>query len=167
MKTLTRNHAGFVHYPSDFPIRVLDGTARFRTKCDMLVGPCSCGDVHQEWDIHTIHALRTQEAVLETLTLVPVDGVVKIPRFWLHVDSRHYHCDVFSGECRCGKTHTANEHWVKETLQDHNAKIIFFEEADLPTVQSQVGAPLHLLRETRWANRRYLAADRKGVYTCR
>lgn len=169
MKTLTRNHAGFVQYPSDLPPRTLDGSARFRTKCDMLVGPCSCGDIHQEWDIHTKRLCRTEGTKIETMTLIASeDGSVHIPRYWLHINNDHYNCDVFSGECACGQTHTANELWIKETLDDHFAKIIFFPEADLPTVESRVGTT----RSNRysfgssWADRKHRAAENRGVYQC-
>lgn len=170
MKKLTRNHAGFVLYPSTLPAHTVDGSSRFRTKCDMLVGPCSCGDIHQEWDIHVRRILRTTEYTkIEIMTLITTDGKVCIPRYWLHINSNHFFCDVFSGACACGQIHTANELWVKETLEDHCAEIIFFPEANQPTVESRVGAQSQSQWGTgsRWDDRRYSAATSRGVYPCR
>jgi len=168
MKKLTRNHAGFVLYPPDLPPRTLDGSARFRTKCDMLVGPCSCGDIHQEWDIQTKRLLRINNTKIEVMTLiVSEDNKVHIPRYWLHINSDHYICDVLSGACECGQTHTANELWVKETLDDHCAEIIFFPEANVPTIESRVGTKrLSFNQCGRWTDRKFRAAENRGVYQC-
>jgi hypothetical protein len=133
----------------------------------MLVGPCSCGDIHQEWDIQVRRVLRTTEHTkIETMTLIATDGKVYIPRYWLHINSDHFGCDVFSGECACGQTHTANELWVKETLEDHCAEIIFFPEADQPTVDSKIGATPAWQCGSRWLDRKRNAADIRGVYPC-
>jgi len=125
MKTISRRVAsGFVKYPKDFNKRIIDGTARFRTKCDMLVGPCACGGVHQEQDDWVRRLLSEHDANIEQLTLAPEeDGTIPIPRYW-SLPRQHLNCTVLSGLCGCGQTHTANERWVVTLLEQHGTKLL-------------------------------------------
>lgn len=132
-----RPQSGFVKYPKDFEKRMVDGTARFRTKCDMLVGPCACGFVHQESDSHVQVRLDDYDAEIEPINLtVAEDGKVYIPRYWFRPRG-HEQCTVLSGECACGVTHTANEEWVQRLLRDHIAKILGCPEVDEPIISSR------------------------------
>ncbi|MFA5344715.1 MAG: hypothetical protein WC315_00335 [Candidatus Omnitrophota bacterium] len=135
MKILKRRlSSGFVKYPKDFDRRIIDGTARFRTKCDMLVGPCACGGVHQEHDDWVQQLLGDNDAVIEPLMLAPEEsGIILIPRYWLRPRG-HERCTVLSGRCACGRNHTANERWVVDLLASHGAKLIGCKEVDLPPV---------------------------------
>ncbi len=133
MKTLSRRPAtGFVQYPKDFERHIIDGTARFRTKCDMLVGPCSCGYVHQESDPWVLDTLDRYDCDIEPLILVTDNGYIPIPRYW-QKPVAHEGCNVLSGQCRCGEIHTVNEGWVKILLRDHISRVVGCPESDLPT----------------------------------
>ncbi len=128
-----RPKSGFVLYPKDAEKRTIDGTARFRTRCDVIVGPCACGGVHQESDNWVKNTLAENELELEPLVLQPIDGVVFIPRYWgrsLHREA----CTTLHGRCACGGQHAANERWVRDLLEAHNAVIADCPEASLPTV---------------------------------
>jgi hypothetical protein len=135
MKILKRRKSsGFVKYPKDFDKRIIDGTARFRTKCDMLVGPCACGGVHQEHDEWVRQMLGDNDAAIEALTLAPEEnGAVLIPRYWLRPRG-HERCTVLSGRCACGRRHAANERWVVDMLQQHSAKIVGCASIDSPPI---------------------------------
>jgi hypothetical protein len=139
MNTLKRRaNSGFVQYPKTFEKRIIDGTARYRTKCDMLVGPCSCGGVHQEHDDWVRRLLTVNDSEIEQLTLAPEDdGTVHIPRYWLRPRG-HERCTVFSGSCACGRTHTANENWIQVLLANHGAKIVGCPEADGPIIEDVI-----------------------------
>ena len=118
-----RPGSGFVQYPKQCPLRWGDsGTSTFRTHCDMLVGPCACGAMHQEHDNWVRQLLDCFNLKIETLFLTPRKGVVRIPKYWT---KHRYHtgCDTLVGPCACGKTHTADEGWVKDLLNLHVAKI--------------------------------------------
>jgi len=129
-----RPDSGFVPYPKHFEKRMVDGTARYRTRCDMLVGPCACGGVHQETDGFVQEALSYYGATIETINLQIKNGKVYIPRYWLKVTG-HENCDVLSGACKCGDIHTANEWWVVELLKAHGATILDCPETELPVIK--------------------------------
>jgi len=136
-----RAKSGFVNYPKSFEKRIIDGTARFRTKCDMLIGPCACGGVHQENDDFVRELLAYHSAVIEPLNLtVSEDGRVLLPRYW-YKPRGHERCTVLSGRCDCGQTHTANEQWVVELLATHNAKILDCPETALPMMPTASNTP--------------------------
>jgi hypothetical protein len=122
MAVLTRRpKSGFVLYPKDATQRTVDGTARFRTHCDVLVGPCACGNVHQENDGWVQEILEDCGHSLETLVLIPNSaGEIKMPRYWVKPPD-HTGCDMLHGRCRCGKIHRANEAWVVNLLAEHQA----------------------------------------------
>lgn len=117
-----RPDSGFVNFPKEFDKRILDGSARFRTKCDMLIGPCSCGSVHRERDEFTRSVLSHYRMTIEPLVLTVVDGTLPIPRYW--DTGRHDDCDVLVGDCSCGQKHTGHETWVLELLAAHCAEIV-------------------------------------------
>ena len=118
-----RPKSGFVLFPNDAERRIIDGSARFRTRCDMLVGPCACGGVHQEHDEWVQDILRDNNHTIETLVLRPSFGrVVQIPRYWIK-SAEHHDCNVLHGNCNCGLNHTANECWVTALLIEHDAVI--------------------------------------------
>jgi hypothetical protein len=100
----------------------------------MLVGPCACGGVHQETDGFVQDLLHYHGATIETINLQVKDGKVYIPRYWLKV-THHENCDVLSGVCKCGETHTANEWWVVELLTAHGATILDCPETELPIIK--------------------------------
>ena len=130
--------SGFVKYPSDFEKRIVDGDARFRTRCDMLVGPCACGRTHQEGDGFVRELLERYNAKIEEkpLTLAE-DGKVYMPRYW-RAPRGHEGCNVLSGQCNCGLVHTANQQWVVELLEKHCTKIIGCPESELPIIDDPV-----------------------------
>lgn len=130
-----RKSSGFVKYPKDFEKRIIDGTARFRTKCDMLVGPCACGGVHQEHDDWVNRILADNNSAIEQLTLAPEEnGTVLIPRYW--IKPRGYECcNVLSGQCDCGRIHAANERWVLTMLRQHESKIVGCPEIEQTPVE--------------------------------
>jgi len=119
-----RPASGFVKYPDDFGKRIIDGTARFRTRCDMLIGPCACGHTHQESDSFVKELLDNYAAEIEAINLVAVDGRVSMPRYWKKSDEYHRNCDTLVGDCSCGRTHKVNERWVVDLLASHCAKIL-------------------------------------------
>lgn len=118
-----RPHSGFVKYPSDFDKRIIDGLARFRTRCDMLVGPCSCGHVHQENDRFVKEMLSCYEAEIEPLILTAVNDRVPMPRYWKK-PYEHRQCNMLIGDCECGKTHKINERWIVDLLAVHNTQVL-------------------------------------------
>lgn len=129
-----RSKSGFVNYPKSFDKRIIDGTARFRTKCDMLVGPCACGGVHQENDGFVRELLADHAVTIEPMTLTVGDnGCVTMPRYW-YKPRGHERCIVLSGLCACGKRHAANEQWVVDLLAAHNATIVGCPETELPAI---------------------------------
>jgi hypothetical protein len=134
-KVLKRRISGFVKYPSDFEKRTIDGLTRYRTKCDMLVGPCACGWVHQENEEWVQELLAKYNATIEPFILLPDNGSILIPRYWSKPEN-HCECTHLRGECACGHEHKANEHWVVKLLQKHNTTIIC-EEAALPIVNEE------------------------------
>ena len=117
-----RPKSGFVLYPKQVEKRVVDGTARFRTRCDVLVGPCACGGVHQEDDPWVQHLLQHGNFSIEPLVLHPQNGSVKIPRYWVK-PRFHQSCTVLQGPCSCGATHIVGERWVQDLLMAHYAII--------------------------------------------
>jgi hypothetical protein len=132
-----RKASGFVKYPKDFAKRIVDGTARFRTRCDVLVGPCACGGVHQESDEWVQDLLDNHDAKFELLVLAPDDsGLIHLPRYWIK-PRRHENCTVLSGKCACGAEHKANESWVRALLSSHEATIVGCPEADLDLIPDQ------------------------------
>lgn len=129
-----RSKSGFIPYPKAAEKRVIDGSARFRTKCDMLVGPCACGGVHQENDRWVYALLDDYDLNLETLNLQPdKNGMIFIPRYWIKTPCRE-DCSSLHGTCSCGKYHYANERWVRDMLEAHNTYISGCPEASLPTI---------------------------------
>lgn len=143
-----RPNSGFVAYPLHFEKRMVDGTARYRTRCDMLVGPCACGHVHQEDDEFVHDLLQYYGVTIETLNLTVKDGKVYIPRYWIKAVN-HENCDVLSGPCKCGNTHKANEWWVVELLAAHGAKILNCSETELPVVDKPTDQE-KALNSVRW-----------------
>jgi len=123
MRTLKRRKdSGFVHYPKDFERRIIEGTARYRTKCDMLIGPCSCGGVHQEGDGWVQTMLADYDCTIEPLVLTPKNDRVRIPRYWLK-SMENANCNMLIGPCSCGECHTFKEQWVKDMLSMHGTII--------------------------------------------
>ena len=124
MPTLTRRKSGFITYPQSAEKRIVDGTARFRTKCDMLIGPCACGGVHQEDDDWVQRLLEEYSYNLEINVLHPEpDGyTVLIPRYWTRSQIRQ-NCNVLQGVCLCGKVHLINEQWVLDLLNLHRTTV--------------------------------------------
>jgi hypothetical protein len=126
MATILKRRAksGFVNYPKNAERRTIDGTARFRTRCDMLVGPCACGSVHQENEPWVRTLLEDYEYSIDTLAIYPnSEGKVCMPRYWANTPSRP-ECDTLHGPCNCGEVHRANERWVQDMLNTHNAVIL-------------------------------------------
>lgn len=127
MQLKRRQSSGFVKYPKAFPKRVIDGSARYRTKCDMLVGPCSCGGVHQENDGWVLRLLRSHDATIDQLALAPEDdGRILMPKYWKKPSMR-LECDTLIGRCACGRTHTVEEEWVHKLLAAHCAHLVGVE----------------------------------------
>jgi hypothetical protein len=127
MNLKRRQASGFVKYPKTFPKRIVDGSARYRTKCDVLVGPCACGGTHQETDDWVRELLRAHDAVIDTLALAPDEaGRIAIPKYWSCI--RHHEiCDTLVGQCCCGLIHNAKELWVHLALRVHGAKVLGVE----------------------------------------
>jgi hypothetical protein len=134
-----RPASGFVKYPNDFGKRIIDGTARFRTRCDMLVGPCACGHTHQEGDSFVKELLCDYDAEIETINLVAIDGKVFMPRYWKKPEF-HECCNTLVGDCSCGKTHKVNERWIVELLKAHGAKILGCETNE-PIIEEKLPPP--------------------------
>jgi hypothetical protein len=127
MQLKRRASSGFVKYPKAFPKRIIDGSARYRTKCDMLVGPCSCGGVHQENDGWVQRLLRTHSATIDQLALAPEEnGRIAMPKYWTKIRN-HGNCDTLIGRCACGEVHTIEEEWVHQLLAAHGAHLIGYE----------------------------------------
>jgi hypothetical protein len=127
MQLKRRQSSGFVKYPKAFPKRIVDGTARYRTKCDMLVGPCSCGANHQEHDGWVRRLLQQHEAVIDQLALAPEDdGRTLIPKYWTRPRG-HESCDTLLGGCACGKRHTVEEEWVHLAVAAHCSHLVGVE----------------------------------------
>lgn len=119
---MRRPGSGFVRYPKQCSQRLGGCESTFRTHCDMLVGPCACGEMHRESDGWVRQLLRHYNLKIETLILVPRKGAVRIPKYWGKNDY-HRTCTALVGPCACGKTHTIDEAWVIELLDLHCAKI--------------------------------------------
>lgn len=121
---LRRKDSGLVPFPKHWPKRILSGSATYQTKCDMLVGPCSCLSVHFEYHEDTRHLLRHYNTRIEQLVLIPKrDGSILIPKYWLSSNYMPYgvHTHLL-GKCRCGEIHTGTERWVQDLLKYHVAK---------------------------------------------
>lgn len=126
---LRRPKSGFVVYPKYIPKRMVDGRARFMTKCDMLVGPCACGYTHNEYDGWVRETLQYQNLRFEPLILWGEKQqrgmVVEIPAYWKECRNwQRSRCDVLVGQCTCGHIHSIQENWVKEQLNRHGAVIL-------------------------------------------
>jgi hypothetical protein len=122
-KILKRRVSGFVDYPWEYHERRVDGTARYRTRCDMIVGPCACGAVHQEDDPWVRDLLTYYEVEFEIFVLrLSCYREVKFPRYWVR-PPRHKECTMLVGPCACGKHHTGKEDWVSRLLRQHKAAI--------------------------------------------
>lgn len=185
---LRRPKSGFVVYPKYIPKRMVDGRARFMTKCDMLVGPCACGYTHNEHDGWVRETLQYQNLRFEPLILWGEKQqrgmVVEIPGYWKeHRNWRRSRCDVLVGQCTCGRIHSIQENWVKEQLNRHGAVILNLpqpEGADvsespprrMPSRDELIGIPSDRQSETRmhrvgvsrsneswWGNRPELQRD--------
>jgi hypothetical protein len=127
MKLKRRPSSGFVKYPKAFPKRIVDGSARFRTKCDVLVGPCACGGIHQENDGWVVRLLRHHDATIDQLALAPEeDGRILLPKYWTR-NGTAANCDTLIGKCACGRTHTAEEEWVHRQVAQHCAHLVGVE----------------------------------------
>jgi hypothetical protein len=124
MATLSRRpKSGFILYPKDADKRIVDGSARYRTKCDVLVGPCACGAVHQEDDEWVQDLLHDYNHTLAPFILHwEFDGRVLMPRYW-RKPRFHDSCDTLQGRCRCGTVHNCTEAWIIRLLSIHNTII--------------------------------------------
>ena len=137
-----RPKSGFVNYPPFFQKRMVDGRARFMTKCDMLIGPCACGYTHTEWEGWVVDMLDMYNAQVEVLILWGEElgdrgMVVEIPGYWKQ--GRNWErprCDVLVGQCVCGRTHATSERWVATLLTKHRAVIL-----NMPEVEATASAP--------------------------
>ena len=141
-----RPKSDFVNFPPFFQKRMVDGRARFMTKCDMLIGPCACGYTHTEDEGWVQELLQMYNCKIEPLILWGTElgdrgMVVEIPGYWKQ--GRNWErprCDVLVGRCSCGRTHTANQGWVKYLLVKHGAVILNMpsvEEPNQPELPSQ------------------------------
>jgi hypothetical protein len=100
----------------------------------MLVGPCACGNVHQENETWVRNLLEDYEYTIDTLYLYPnSSGMVRMPRYWSALPTRP-NCDTLHGVCACGKVHRANERWVQDLLNVRNAVIQNCDAALEPVV---------------------------------
>ncbi len=121
-RLVRRKDSGLVPFPKHWPNRILGGRATYQTKCDMLVGPCSCLMTHLEYHEDTIYLLREYEAKIEPLVLRrKSDGSILVPKYWLQSDHMPGHHSHLVGDCTCGKTHTGTESWVRNLLDKHTA----------------------------------------------
>ncbi len=104
-----RKHSGFVDWPKLVGHRMLSGSSTFQTKCDLLVGPCSCGNTHRETDECTERILEDYELDIEPMVLIPKSGVLQIPKYWssIHGTSGRK-CTTLLGPCNCGDNHIAD-----------------------------------------------------------
>ncbi len=119
-----RKPSGFVLWPKSWQPRILGGRARFQTKCDMLVGPCSCGYTHREDDCGTLDILGSYDHRIEILMLVPKDGEVKIPKYWDAVNYNRRRCTHLMGVCGCGQKHKSTDPQIRELLSLHRTEIM-------------------------------------------
>lgn len=137
-----RPKSGFVNYPPFFQKRMVDGRARFMTKCDMLIGPCACGYSHVEWEGWVVDMLQMYNCQVEILLLWGTElgdrgMVVEIPGYWKQGRNwEHSRCDVLVGQCTCGRTHATSERWVKNLLDKHRAVIL-----NMPEVEASAPEP--------------------------
>lgn len=148
MKTLQRRpKSGFVLYPKKIKDRIIEGTARFRTRCDMLVGPCACGNVHQEYDNWVQEFLEYHNFTIEPFVIYPEDdGTVKIPRYWIKPLHRQS-CTVLKGHCACGHTHTLNVVGIRKLLEQHNTVIFGYEHLAENIVEETPVCPCSFCQE--------------------
>jgi len=117
-----RKDSGLVPFPKHWPKRILGGRATFQTKCDMLVGPCSCLMTHMEYHEDTLYLLREYSAEIEPLVLRhKSDGSILVPKYWVQSDFMQGHHSHLVGACTCGKTHTGTEACVRTLLDKHIA----------------------------------------------
>jgi hypothetical protein len=153
---LRRPKSGFVVYPNYIPKRMVDGRARFMTKCDMLVGPCACGYTHNEHDGWVRETLEYQNLRFEPLILWGEKQqrgmVVEIPTYWKeHRNWRRGRCDVLVGRCACGRIHSIQETWVTDQLARHGAVILNLPQPEGADVSESPPSPnrpnLHLSRD--------------------
>ncbi len=120
-----RKYSGFVEWPRGIAPRMLSGTATFQTKCDLLVGPCSCGIIHREIDSDTKEILNDYQLEIEPLVLGVKNGEVRIPKYWgpIHCTGSR-RCTHLIGKCSCGDIHKVNTS-LMEILKRYRAKISF------------------------------------------
>ncbi len=120
-----RKYSGFVEWPKEVSPRILSGNATFQTKCDLLVGPCSCGTTHRENDECTLEILGGFQLEIEPLVLVPKNGEIRIPKYWKPFHGNGLRrCTHLMGECSCGANHKVNKRLI-ELLEKYNTKISF------------------------------------------
>jgi hypothetical protein len=122
-RLVRRKDSGLVPFPKHWPHRILGGRATYQTKCDLLVGPCSCLMTHLEYQEDTKYLLREFDAEIEPLVLRPKsNGSILVPLYWEASEhmpgTAHTH---LVGACSCGRTHTGNEPWVRLLLDKHIA----------------------------------------------
>jgi len=140
---LRRPKSGFVVYPKYIPKRMVDGRARFMTKCDMMVGPCACGYTHQEHEGWVRETLQYQNLRFDPLILWGEKQqrgmVVEIPGYWKQGwNWNRTRCDVLVGKCACGRTHSIQESWVRSLLQMHVAVILNLPQSEDADVEPEV-----------------------------
>ena len=125
-----RPKSGFVNYPLFFQKRMVDGRARFMTKCDMLIGPCACGYTHfetEDWvqDFLQMYHCKVESMILWGEELASRGMVVEIPGYWKQIRNWEYtSCDVLVGKCVCSRTHRAGTSRVQKLLKRHQAVIL-------------------------------------------
>lgn len=151
---LRRPKSGFVVYPKYIPKRMVDGRARFMTKCDMLVGPCACGYTHNEHDGWVRETLQYQNLRFEPLILWGEKQqrgmVVEIPAYWKECRNwRRSRCDVLVGQCTCGRIHSIQENWVSEQLNRHGAVILNLPQPEGADVSESSPRPNR--QNSRWS----------------
>ena len=119
-----RKPSGFVLWPKNWAHRLLSGRARYQTKCDMLVGPCSCGYTHRENECDTVEMLERYNCEIEIQVLTPKDGEVKIPKYWSAIIAyNRRRCTHLVGVCMCGQTHKATDSRIIELLKEYRTMI--------------------------------------------
>ncbi len=119
-----RKPSGFVLWPKSWSPRILNGRARFQTKCDMLIGPCSCGFIHRENDCDTQEVLERLDCEIELQVLRHQDGDVKIPKYWnMVVYPGRQRCTHLVGECMCGENHKVTDSDIVRLLREHRTSI--------------------------------------------
>ncbi len=118
-----RKCSGFVDWPKAVSSRILSGSATFQTKCDLLVGPCSCGETHRESDECTSQILEAYDIEIEPMVLIPKEGVLTIPKYWSNVyDYNGRKCTTLLGPCNCGSNHVVDDR-LSRLLALNNAEI--------------------------------------------